>query len=228
MSYHFAAGAAMQAEARASRKPQPRMDQDAFDAMFAETESSIIAAEAGAVPPAFDEGGTLPFGGQRGGGTLGPSSFGVRKLTQDMNDGPRGVMLNLPPEPSEANIKCWERNYKSHLYEDPSEEVAEERKMTTTWRQFGKPVAGASGHVSYLAEKNLGYGDLRQTNFTYPTGLPFEPPERDNAALYEAGDFNWKWPQRKARPPPPKLARPAKHFQSFVEEYDARPPWLKW
>ena len=43
-----------------------------------------------------------------------------------------------------------------------------------------------------------------------------------------AASFNWVWPERKPRPAAPQIKRPAKVEQSFLEEYELRPPWLKY
>ena len=43
-----------------------------------------------------------------------------------------------------------------------------------------------------------------------------------------AASFNWVWPERQKRPAPPQIKRPVKVEQSFLEEYEIRPPWLKY
>ena len=74
-------------------------------------QSSLIATKPGAVPPHFDQGGHLPFGGTMKGGTAGNSAFGKRKIvTSDADPNPQSLLLNFPPQPSLANIQCWEKN----------------------------------------------------------------------------------------------------------------------
>ena len=78
------------------------------------------------MPPHFDDGGHLPFGGTIG-NTRGPSAFGRRKATRANAIGnPQALLLNYPPENGPAQLACWERNYKSSIYMDAS---AEEGRM---------------------------------------------------------------------------------------------------
>ena len=39
---------------------------------------------------------------------------------------------------------------------------------------------------------------------------------------------SWSWPEREKRAPAPQIKRPEKVTQSFLEEYELRPPWLKY
>ena len=74
-------------------------------------QSSLIATKPGAVPPHFDQGGHLPFGGTMKGGTAGNSAFGKRKIvTSDADPNPQACMLNYPPQPTEMNLKIWKDN----------------------------------------------------------------------------------------------------------------------
>lgn len=78
--------------------------------MIEQAESQLISTTPGAVPPHLDDGGHLPFGGLIG-GTRGPSAFGKRKMTRANAIGnPQALLLNYPPEDTEATLKCWERN----------------------------------------------------------------------------------------------------------------------
>ena len=47
-------------------------------------------------------------------------------------------------------------------------------------------------------------------------------------AMVEAAKYTWSWPEREKRAPPPQIRRPEKLTQSFLEEYELRPPWLKY
>ena len=290
---------------------------DSIDEMIANAEKNIIASSAGAVPPHMDDGGHLPFGGSIG-GTRGPSLFGKRKIvTSDADPNPQALLLNFPPQPSVANIQCWEKNCaparrrqplvtlsrrsdppqarrvplaplhrvtherlpaspppgrpsancscalvhpsadKSNMFEDPS--AAAVRFNSTNYVSFGPP-----DKPSCLAETHRSMGNLRQTANTRPTPSPaFYPPERETHVEPERTDYNWKWPVREKRPPPPRLkrraaSRPALRqsshalvtlhvrahsrnsarcasgrplqvtHSSFLEEYELRPPWLKY
>ena len=78
--------------------------------MIEHAESNLISTTPGAVPPHLDDGGHLPFGGLIG-DTRGPSAFGKRKMTRANAIGnPQALLLNYPPEDTEATLKCWERN----------------------------------------------------------------------------------------------------------------------
>ena len=84
------------------------------DAIIEKAEASLISTKPGAVPPHLDIGGHLPFGGTTHNGTGGRSAFGKRKIVTSAGTGnnPRALLLNYPPPPTEANIRCWEVNYK--------------------------------------------------------------------------------------------------------------------
>ena len=193
-------------------------------------EANLISTTPGAVPPHFDDGGTLPYGGTIG-NTRGPSAFGRRKATRANAIGnPQALLLNYPPEGNEFTLKCWEKNYKSSIYMDPSAEAG--RLTTSNMVTFGPPE-----RPSHLAAANQTWGNLRQTARTRSEGAAFYPPERSLAtgALMEAtpaqraaADYTWKYPKRDARPPPPQIKRPPRQEQEFLEEYDLRPPWLKY
>ena len=175
---------------------------DSIDKMIAEAESKIIATTPGTVPPHLDDGGHLPFGGSIG-GTRGPSLFGKRKIvTSDADPNPQALLLNYPPAPSAANILCWERNYKSSVFEDPTAEAV--RFNSTNFTSFGKP-----DKPSCLAAAHRSQGNLRRTANTRPTPSPaFYPPERPGVEVPEAkADYTWTWPEREKRPPPPRLKR---------------------
>ena len=132
------------------------------------------------------------------------------------------------------------------MYEDPSAEAV--RFNSTNFVSFGPP-----DQPSCLAESHRSYGNLRQTANTRPTPSPaFYPPERTVTVPPEKSDYTWTWPERKERPPAPRLKRcagqrrgcpPARHVlrassgvrrpvqahhTSFLEEYELRPPWLKY
>lgn len=201
----------------------PALGRDATAAMIEESESNLISTTPGAVPPHMDDGGHLPFGGTVG-GTRGPSVFGKRKLTRANAIGnPQALLLNYPPEPTNANYSNWERNYKSSMYEDPSAES--ERLISSNITSFGAPM-----HPSYLASANRTYGNLRRTACTRPTPSPaFYPPERGTTpAEAEAAKYTWSWPERTKREVAPFIKRPERVAQSFLEEYELRPPWLKY
>jgi len=190
-------------------------------------EAALISTTPGAVPPHVDDGGHLPFGGTIG-NTRGPSAFGKRKLTTANALGnPQALLLNYPPEPTSANLSCWTRNYKSSIYMDPAAEA--ERLISSNHTFYGVPVK-----KSYLADGNQTWGDLRRSARTRPTpGPAFYPPPRDNAAtmpLPTDGNYTyvWSWPEREKRPPAPTIQRPEKVAHSFLEEYELRPPWLKY
>lgn len=177
------------------------------------------------MPPGLDDGGHLPFGGMIN-GTSGPSAFGKRKICPSGGttaDNPRALLLNYPPPPSKDNIACWERNYKSSIYQDPAAEAG--RLDTSNHGNFGAPPQGSS----CLAEANRTCGDIRKTACTRPTPSPgFVPPARDSNVPEEQAEYTWKWPERQARAKPPALKRPEKVVQpDFLSEYDLRPPWLK-
>ena len=65
---------------------------------------------------------------------------------------------------------------------------------------------------------------------TRPTPSPhFYPPPRDaTAEQVEAAKYTWSWPEREKRAAAPQIKRPEKIAQSFLEEYEIRPPWLKY
>merc|ERR1719454_2514119 len=91
--------------------------------LIEEAESKLISTTPGAVPPHLDDGGHLPFGGTIG-DTRGPSAFGKRKMTRANAIGnPQALLLNYPPENTEAKLKGWARNYKSSIYMDPAAEA---------------------------------------------------------------------------------------------------------
>jgi len=188
-------------------------------------EGNLISTTPGAVPPHFDDGGHLPFGGTIG-NTRGPSAFGKRKMTRANAIGnPQALLLNFPPENGPAQLKCWERNYKSSIYQDPSAES--ERLNTTNWTHG---LQGKPEHASYLALASQTWGNLRRTACTRPTPSPaFVPPARDaTAEQVAAAGYTWQWPEREKREAPPQIRRPEKQTQSFLEEYELRPPWLKY
>ena len=187
-------------------------------------QASLISTTPGAVPPHFDDGGHLPFGGTIG-NTRGPSAFGRRKATRANAIGnPQALLLNYPPENGPAQLACWERNYKSSIYMDPAGE--EGRMVSSNFSSFGKPMV-----PSYLAQSQQTWGNLRRTAFTRPTPSPafYPPPRESTAAEVAAADYNWKWPAREARAAQPQIKRPDKvEMASFLEEYELRPPWLKY
>jgi hypothetical protein len=112
---------------------------------------------------------------------------------------------------------------KSSIYMDPA--AASDRLNTSHYLTFGKPQ-----QPSYLAESNRTWGNLRRTACTRPTPSPaFYPPDRNaTVAQIGAADYNWKWPVREKRAAAPQIQRPEKVEQSFLEEYELRPPWLKY
>jgi len=202
---------------------QPAKTPEAIDQLIETAEMMLISTTPGAVPPHVDDGGHLPFGGTIG-GTRGPSAFGKRKLTTANALGnPQALLLNYPPEPTKANLSCWERNYKSSIYMDPSAEA--ERLISSNYAAFGFPK-----EESYLSDNNRTWGNLRQTSFTRPSPAPkFYPPQRETVpTALEASTYTWTWPKREPRPPAPAIQRPEKVSHSFLEEYELRPPWLKY
>ena len=191
--------------------------------MVESAEANLISTTPGAVPPHMDDGGHLPFGGTIG-DTRGPSAFGKRKMTRANAIGnPQALLLNYPPENTEATLRCWERNYKSSVYEDPTAEDL--RHTSSNMIAFGDPPK-----PSDLAAANQTWGNLRRTAFTRPAPVPsFYPPDRGaTQAQVAAADYNWKWPEMEARKAAPQIKRPDKVEQSFLEEYELRPPWLKY
>ena len=85
-------------------------EKDPITTIIEQAEGQLISTTPGAVPPHADDGGHLPFGGLIG-GTRGPSAFGKRKMTRANAIGnPQALLLNYPPEDTEATLKCWERN----------------------------------------------------------------------------------------------------------------------
>ena len=109
------------------------------------------------------------------------------------------------------------------MYEDPS--AAAVRFQSTNFDSFGPPDV-----ESCLAAAHRSYGNLRRTAFTRPSPSPaFYPPERTSDVPPEKADYTWTWPERETRPPPPRLKRPTQvSHTSFLEEYELRPPWLKY
>jgi hypothetical protein len=196
-------------------------------ATILEAESRLISAAPGAVPPHLDTGGHLPFGGTLNGGTAGKSAFGKRKIvtSDDAGTNPQALMLNFPPEPTEENLKCWARNYKSSISISASAEDDKESLNTTSHLAFGKP-----DRESYLVGRNYTHGDLRQQAFSRPQPSPaFYPPERELKVPEEQSKYEWEWPERQERRRQPRLARPTKvEHKDFIEEYNLRPPWLKY
>jgi len=196
---------------------------DAITELIEKSEANLISTTPGAVPPHLDDGGHLPFGGTIG-GTSGPSAFGKRKMTRANAIGnPQALLLNYPPECNEVTLKCWDRNYKSSIYMDPA---AEAGRYDTS--NFG--VYGPSPHESHLSTANRTWGNLRRTACTRPTPAPtFHPPPREcTAEQVAAADYCWTWPDRPKRAEPPQIQRPAKVTQTFLEEYELRPPWMKY
>ena len=106
---------------------------------------------------------------------------------------------------------------------DPSAESV--RLNTSNFLSFGPPK-----EPSYLASKNQTWGNLRQTAFTRPQPSPaFYPPERNASADdIEKAKYSWEWPERPERKAAPQIKKAAKVEQSFLEEYELRPPWLKY
>ncbi len=197
---------------------------DEIAAMIERAEANLISTTPGAVAPHVDDGGHLPFGGTDPAGTGGPSAFGKRKLTKANALGnPQALLLNYPPENTESNLKCWERNYKSSVYQDPAAE--RDRLKSSNYLSFGAP-----SRPSYLASANRTYGNLRRTSCTRPTPSPaFYPPDRGTTPEeIQNATYTWSWPERTKRPPPPSIRRPEKVSRGFLEEYELRPPWLKY
>ena len=198
-------------------------ERDAITEMIEQAEANLISTTPGAVPPHVDDGGHLPFGGQIG-GTRGPSAFGKRKMTRANAIGnPQALLLNYPPENTPSTLACWERNYKSSIYMDPAAE--HDRHQTSNRLIYGNPL-----EPSYLAASQRTWGNLRQTACTRPRPAPaFYPPERNAPPeMVEAAKYTWSWPEREKRAPAPQIKRPEKQTQSFLEEYELRPPWLKY
>ena len=85
-------------------------------------------------------------------------------------------------------------------------------------------------HPSDLAASQQTWGNLRQTAFTRPSPVPtFVPPDRNaTAAQLASADYNWKWPTMDKRKGAPQIKRPERVEQSFLQEYELRPPWLKY
>ena len=197
---------------------------DSIDEMIRLAESKVISTTPGNVPPHLDDGGHLPFGGSLG-GTRGKSLFGKRKIvTADGDPNPQALLLNFPPRASAENIRVWERNYRSNMYEDPTAEAV--RFQSTYHLAFGPPDA-----PSCLAEAHRSFGNLRQTANTRPCPSPaYYPVERPGVVVPpEKCDYEWHWPERKVRSPPAMIKRPeAVTFTDFLQEYDLRPPWLKY
>ncbi len=107
---------------------------------------------------------------------------------------------------------------------DPPAEA--DRLNTSNFISFGVPQ-----QPSYLASANQTWGDLRRTACTRPTPSPaFYPPPREavTPAMAAAADYSWSWPERKPRAAAPQIKRPDKVEQTFLEEYELRPPWLKY
>ena len=106
---------------------------------------------------------------------------------------------------------------------DPAAEA--DRLNTSNFMAYGPPQ-----EPSYLASANRTWGNLRQTACTRPAPSPaFYPPPRDTTPQQvTAANYNWSWPEREKRAPAPQIRRPEKVTQSFLEEYELRPPWLKY
>uniref|UniRef100_A0A7S3F219 Uncharacterized protein n=1 Tax=Haptolina ericina TaxID=156174 RepID=A0A7S3F219_9EUKA len=186
-------------------------------------EQNLLSTTPGAVPPHVDDGGHLPYGGTIG-GTRGPSAFGKKRLTTKGSLGnPQAQLLNYPPEASAGGLGAWERNYKSSIWMDPAAEAS--RLISSNHIYYG-----ANDKKSYLADGNQTWGDLRRTACTRPTPAPkFYPPPREGGSTVPAEcTYTWKWPVREDRPAAPTIQRPDKISHSFLEEYELRPPWLKY
>ena len=57
----------------------------------------------------------------------------------------------------------------------------------------------------------------------------YVPPREATSVQLEAADYNWKWPAREERKQGPQIKRPdALAERPFLEEYELRPPWLKY
>mgnify|MGYP001271322546 FL=1 len=200
--------------------PQAALHPPSADADFERAKEQLIATGGATVLPHLDDGGHIPFGGMID-GTRGPSAFGKRKVTADTSGhaNPMALMLNYPPPPTEMALKYWDRNYKSSI----AIAMGDEDNYESSSRDFfGKPK-----EESYLAAHNYTHGDLRMNSFTRPQGVPFFPTERGEDAP-EPEQIGWEWPQREVRKAQPRLKRPVKLERSFLEEYEARPPWLKY
>ena len=107
---------------------------------------------------------------------------------------------------------------------DPAAE--EGRLHTSNFLSFGYP-----DQASYLASANQTWGNLRRTACTRPTPAPhFYPPPREGSTAEKvaAAQYTWSWPERETRKAAPQIKRPEKIAQSFLEEYEIRPPWLKY
>ena len=107
---------------------------------------------------------------------------------------------------------------------DPAAEI--DRHVSSNMLSFGAP-----DRDSYLASANRTWGNLRRTACTRPTPAPhFFPPPRAGSTVEQvaAAQYTWVWPEREKRPAGPQIARPEKIAQSFLEEYELRPPWLKY
>ena len=106
---------------------------------------------------------------------------------------------------------------------DPSAE--KDRLVSSNYLSFGAP-----DQPSYLASANQTWGNLRRTACTRPTPAPcfYPPPRTASAEQVEAAGYSWKWPERPARAARPQIKRPEKVAQNFLEEYEIRPPWLKY
>ena len=177
---------------------------DSIHSIIKQAEENLISTTPGAVPPFYDDGGHLPFGGTIG-NTRGPSAFGKRKMTRANAIGnPQALLLNFPPTTGPAQIACWERNYKSSIYQDPS---AEAERLKTTNQTHG--LQGFPTQRSDLALSQQTCGNLRQTACTRPTPSPsFHPPWRNvTDERVRAADYTWKWPQREKREPPPQIRK---------------------
>lgn len=195
--------------------------------VIAESESQLIAAAPGAVPPHLDTGGHLPFGGTLNGGTSGKSAFGKRKIViGNGNDpNPQALLLNFPPEPTAENLHCWAKNYKSSIAVSASAAEDKDSLKTIAHLSYGVP-----DRESYLVERNFTHGDVRQQSFTRPQPSPaFYPPQRDVQVPEEQTTYEWEWPERPARQKPDRQARPERlEPEEFIDEYNLRPPWLKY
>ena len=114
----------------------------------------------------------------------------------------------------------------SNMFFDPA---AEDRRFTSTnhvtW-----------GHIrddqpSCLAEAKRSLGDLRQTMGSRSTPQPayYPPDERVNKPVEASAVYKWEWPAHKTRPGWGRsIAQEPRKEMEFIEEYDLRPPWLKY
>mmetsp|Transcript_7610 Transcript_7610/g.22685 ORF Transcript_7610/g.22685 Transcript_7610/m.22685 type:complete len:199 (-) Transcript_7610:346-942(-) len=188
---------------------------------LAEFKTHQISSAPGSVPLKPGE-GPLPYGGTANNGTSGKSVFGKRKIVAGDNDpNPRALMLNFPPEPSAEALAGWVKNYKSSI----PNSTGKGDFMTTSQSQFGVP----SYRESDLAARNYSHGDLRQQAFTRPQPqISYYPPAREGEASQEDASYEWSWPERPVRTNPPQLPKAERHESSFIEEYNLRPPWLKY